>query len=109
MTMTRGLHSIHSEQRPTDAQRHWLERGARQPGGKLPLFDEWGQRGHEGVVRSCIAHGWAAPRVHHLAHAGLAALHAHRPGAAVGGSALSRSLLILSSRPSVARAGTHTL
>jgi hypothetical protein len=61
MTMTRGLHSIQSEPKPTDAQRHWLERGAKQPGGKLPLFDEWGQRVHEGMVRSCIAHGWAEP------------------------------------------------
>jgi len=61
MNMTRGLHSIHSEPKPTDAQRHWLKRGAKQPGGKLPLFDEWGQRVHEGVVRSCIAHGWAEP------------------------------------------------
>ncbi len=25
------------------------------------MFDEWGQRVHEGVVRSCIAHGWAEP------------------------------------------------
>ena len=61
MAMTRGLHSAEIDARPTDAQRHWLARGTTQPGGKLPLFDEWGQRVHEGVVRSCIAHGWAEP------------------------------------------------
>ena len=49
------------EIRPTAAQREWLARGLRQPGGKLPLFDEWGQRVNEQTVRACIAHGWAEP------------------------------------------------
>jgi hypothetical protein len=35
--------------RPTEAQLAWLSRGRAQPGGKLPLFDEWGQRVHEGM------------------------------------------------------------
>ena len=47
---------------PTSTQLGWLRRGLDQPGGKLPLFDEWGQRVSEQTVRSCIAHGWALVR-----------------------------------------------
>ena len=47
--------------RPTEAQREWLSRGLQQPGGKLPLFDRWGQRVNEQTVRACISHGWAEP------------------------------------------------
>jgi len=43
------------------AQRRWLERGLAQPGGKLPLFDEWGQRVSERTIRACIDQGWAEP------------------------------------------------
>ena len=32
-----------------------------QPGGKLPLFDKWGQKISERTIRSCIDHGWAEP------------------------------------------------
>ncbi|MDY0882563.1 hypothetical protein ACFPL7_06355 [Dongia soli] len=46
---------------PTDAQISWLKRGLNQPGGKLPLFDEWGQKVSERTIRSCIDHGWAEP------------------------------------------------
>ena len=46
---------------PSAAQRVWLARGLDQPGGKLPLFDEWGQSVGEGLVRACIAQGWAEP------------------------------------------------
>ncbi|TXH38271.1 MAG: hypothetical protein E6Q98_04700 [Rhodospirillaceae bacterium] len=46
---------------PTDAQIAWLKRGITQPGGKLPLFDEWGQKVSERTIRSCIDHGWAEP------------------------------------------------
>jgi hypothetical protein len=53
--------TIHHAHRPTAQQRDWLKRGLRQPGGKLPLFDEWGQRINERTVRSCIEQGWAAP------------------------------------------------
>ncbi len=47
--------------RPTPVQLHWLTRGVDQPGGKLPLFDEWGQRINERTIRSCIEQGWAEP------------------------------------------------
>jgi hypothetical protein len=47
--------------RPSTAQLGWLRRGLVQPGGKLPLFDEWGQRISEQTIRSCIAQGWAEP------------------------------------------------
>lgn len=47
--------------RPTPAQTRWLKRGIDQPGGKLPLFDEWGQRVGERTVRHCIEMGWAEP------------------------------------------------
>ena len=46
---------------PTDAQISWLKRGLTQPGGKLQLFDEWGQKVSERTIRSCIDHGWAEP------------------------------------------------
>lgn len=47
--------------RPNRAQRQYLARGLTQPGGKLPLFDEFGQHVHPALVRACIAHGWAEP------------------------------------------------
>lgn len=53
--------SAKSESRPSAAQLHWLARGLDQPGGKLPLFDEWGQRVNERTIRSCIEQGWAEP------------------------------------------------
>ncbi|MBX6322228.1 MAG: hypothetical protein IRY94_10400 [Rhodospirillaceae bacterium] len=46
---------------PTAEQLRWLSRGRDQPGGKLPLFDEWGQRVDERIIRNCIARGWAEP------------------------------------------------
>ena len=51
--------AIHS--RPSASQLIWLKKGLKQPGGKLPLFDEWGQRVNEQTIRSCIAQGWAEP------------------------------------------------
>lgn len=45
--------------RPTAAQRAYLRRGLDQPGWKLPLFDEEGQRYSTRTIRSCIAQGWA--------------------------------------------------
>ena len=45
--------------RPTAAQRAYLKRGLDQPGGKLPLFDEQGQRYPTRTIRSCIDQGWA--------------------------------------------------
>lgn len=45
--------------RPTPVQLRWLARGLDQPGGKLPLFDEQGQKVHPRTVLACLAHGWA--------------------------------------------------
>ena len=47
--------------KPTKSQLKWLARGLDQPGGKLPLFDEYGQKVSERTVRSCVAKGWAEP------------------------------------------------
>lgn len=47
--------------RPSSTQLRWLQRGLNQPGGKLPLFDEVGQRVPESLVRQCLDHGWAEP------------------------------------------------
>ena len=44
---------------PTAAQLAWLKRGLAQPGGKLPLFDDSGQRVNTRTIRSCISQGWA--------------------------------------------------
>ena len=46
---------------PTVAQLTWLKRGLLQPGGKLPLFDDSGQRVNTRTVKSCISQGWAEP------------------------------------------------
>lgn len=54
----RGRGGFH---RPTAQQRQWLSCGLEQPGGKLPLFDEWGQRISDRTVKSCIEQGWAEP------------------------------------------------
>ena len=51
----------HDNSRPNPAQRRYLTRGLKQPGGKLPLFDEEGQHVHPALVRACVAHGWAEP------------------------------------------------
>ncbi|MBF0356717.1 MAG: hypothetical protein HQL43_15925 [Alphaproteobacteria bacterium] len=48
-------------ERPTDFQVKWLKRGLEQPGGKLPLFDEEGQRYNDRTIRSCLERGWAQP------------------------------------------------
>ena len=47
--------------RPSGAQRTFLSRGLGQPGGKLPLFDEFGQHYNGRTISSCIAQGWAEP------------------------------------------------
>lgn len=44
--------------RPTPSQAAWLRRGLDQPGGKLPLFDEHGQRVRQALVRACLSNGW---------------------------------------------------
>lgn len=45
----------------SDIQEKWLRRGLEQPGGKLPLFDEFGQKVSHNTVKSCIRNGWAEP------------------------------------------------
>jgi hypothetical protein len=44
---------------PSAAQRRYLERGLREAGGKLPLFDEQGREIPRRTIESCIARGWA--------------------------------------------------
>ena len=46
---------------PTPAQRKYLRSGIDQPGGKLPLFDEFGQEVSRRTVMVCIEQGWAEP------------------------------------------------
>lgn len=48
-----------SRRPPTAPQVAWLRRGLDQPGGKLPLFDEEGQRVKKQTIESCIKAGWA--------------------------------------------------
>ena len=47
--------------RPTVTQLAWLRRGLDQAGGKLPLFDHYGQRYDIRTIESCVEHGWAEP------------------------------------------------
>jgi hypothetical protein len=56
-------HSANNEAavRPTDAQRRYLERGLRESGGKLPLFDREGREIPKKTIEACVAHGWAEP------------------------------------------------
>ncbi|MDA0653213.1 MAG: hypothetical protein O3C49_08055 [Proteobacteria bacterium] len=46
---------------PTPVQLRWLKRGLAQPGGKLPIFDENGQRFANSTIQSCVRLGWAEP------------------------------------------------
>ena len=50
-----------SAERPTPVQDRYLQRGLDQAGGKLPLFDEQGQRFSASTVEACLKHGWAEP------------------------------------------------
>jgi len=61
MNQPRTAVAARDGQRPTPIQLRWLGRGLNQPGGKLPLFDEWGQRVSERTIRSCIDQGWVEP------------------------------------------------
>lgn len=53
--------SLKSKLRPTGVQRKYLSLGARQPGGKLPLFDDNGQRINERTIKACLNAGWCEP------------------------------------------------
>lgn len=46
---------------PTEDQRKWLKYGLKQPGGKLPLYDEHGARIMPDVIATCVKAGWAEP------------------------------------------------
>ena len=46
---------------PTLHEMLYLRRGLTQAGGKLPLFDLDGQTVDSGLVRHCLAQGWAEP------------------------------------------------
>jgi len=45
----------------TPAQRRYLARGLREPGGKLPLFDDDGREISRRTIEACLAHGWVEP------------------------------------------------
>jgi hypothetical protein len=47
--------------KPTSIQLKYLKRGLNEPGGKLPLFDENGQRFKEQTIKACLAKGWCQP------------------------------------------------
>lgn len=47
--------------KPNTKQLIWLKRGLLQAGGKLPLFDEYGQHYDPKLIKACINHGWAEP------------------------------------------------
>jgi|GEM_PF-750504 len=46
---------------PTPAQKRYLKLAEGQPGGKLPLFDDRGQRISPRTIRACVDAGWAEP------------------------------------------------
>ncbi|MBL4639655.1 MAG: hypothetical protein JKY57_03905 [Kordiimonadaceae bacterium] len=47
--------------KPSAAQIRYLTRGIAEPGGKLPLFDDTGQRIKDQTIRACITKGWCKP------------------------------------------------
>ena len=49
---------------PTKTQFRWMKRGLSQPGGKIPLFDDEGQKVAVRTVQSCLEHGWVEPWFH---------------------------------------------
>ena len=65
MVTTKQKTTIHNGNSPLAAptlnQVSWLRRGLTQPGGKLPLFDDTGQRVNARTIRSCLSQGWAEP------------------------------------------------
>ena len=46
---------------PTKIQLRWMKRGLSQPGGKIPLFDDDGQKANVRTIQSCLEHGWVEP------------------------------------------------
>jgi len=47
--------------KPSKSQMLYLSRGLSQAGGKLPLFDNFGQEIDVRTIRSCVKAGWAEP------------------------------------------------
>ena len=47
--------------KPTDVQAKWLQQGLNQAGGKLPLFDDNGQKISARTINSCLKKGWVEP------------------------------------------------
>lgn len=60
----RGRQARVARGKPSATQKTWLNRGLDQAGGKLPLFDDNGQRIDPRTIRSCIENGWAEPWFH---------------------------------------------
>ena len=52
---------VKSKKYPTDAQIRWLKNGLDQPGGKLPLFNNQGQKINPLTIKACLKQGWAEP------------------------------------------------
>ncbi len=46
---------------PRKGELLYLCMGLNQPGYKLPLFDDSGQRIHSAIIQSCVDCGWAEP------------------------------------------------
>jgi hypothetical protein len=47
--------------RPTSAQKRYLKLGSNEPGSKLPLFDDNGQRIAARTIKACMKAGWCEP------------------------------------------------
>lgn len=57
--VTSAVKKPRASMRVTDAEKRYLVRGLKQPGGKLPLFDTKGQEINPRVIRACIEKGYA--------------------------------------------------
>ena len=65
-TMRRQSRSRKASAGPTAAQLAWLKRGLAQPGGKLPLFDDSGQRVNTRTIKLQLSNWdefWSKPHV----------------------------------------------
>ncbi|MCK5040655.1 MAG: hypothetical protein KAR62_00105 [Sphingomonadales bacterium] len=58
---TSGAVAVPPVSRPTSAQKRYLQLGGTQPGGKLPLFDDNGQRIAARTIKACMKAGWCEP------------------------------------------------
>ena len=56
-----GRFDTQNGRRPRKGERLYLCMGLNQPGYKLPLFDDSGQRIHSAIIQSCVDCGWAEP------------------------------------------------